>query len=234
MWRVLAVIEEMNTSLSTASTTLLEVLAIMDRHMLALQSRLASDLDLLQQALDRCIALEERDRAALRKAIERIDYSTQRIGAFTHPDEVTAGRLQDYGHSDTPIQGLLRERQWVDSIAVMAFAHSPDAVIVADDGGVIRLVNPATEVLTGYHASELHDQPVEILVPDDVRGHHLGLRQGYFADPRVRPMGVGLNLRIRHRSGREIPTDINLSPVKMPNGMNIIITIRTYGTSSHQ
>ena len=46
----------------------------------------------------------------------------------------------------------------------------------------------------GYERVELLGQPFEILLPESVRAAHLEHRKGYFAEPRVRPMGIGLDL----------------------------------------
>jgi len=53
------------------------------------------------------------------------------------------------------------------------------------------LVNAQTERLFGYGREELLGQPVELLIPDASRADP-GHRDGYFAHPRPREMGVGL------------------------------------------
>jgi PAS domain-containing protein len=45
----------------------------------------------------------------------------------------------------------------------------PDAIVVVDALGVIKLVNKHMELLFGYHRSELYDQPIEMLVPEASR-----------------------------------------------------------------
>jgi PAS domain S-box-containing protein len=65
-----------------------------------------------------------------------------------------------------------------------------------------------------------------VLVPERYRAAHVGQRDGYFAAPRVRPMGAGLDLRGRHRSGREFPVEISLSPLRTPDGLVVTAVIR--------
>ena len=103
---------------------------------------------------------------------------------------------------------------------------APDAIVVIDTEGVIRLVNRQTEALFGYGRSELLGKPLEILLPERFRGHHPDLRAGYNADPAARPMGVGLALAACRRDGSEFPVDISLSPLETEEGTLISAAIR--------
>ena len=46
------------------------------------------------------------------------------------------------------------------------------AIITIDERGLIENINPATERLFGYSASELVGQNVKILMPEPYRGEH--------------------------------------------------------------
>ncbi|MCW5772421.1 MAG: PAS domain S-box protein [Rhodospirillaceae bacterium] len=103
---------------------------------------------------------------------------------------------------------------------------APDAVIIADANGRIDFANAQCEKMFGYARGSLIGQAVEVLVPEAVRGRHVGHRSAYVADPLPRPMGAGLELRGRRSDGREIPVEISLSAVPSESGRLIIADIR--------
>ena len=103
---------------------------------------------------------------------------------------------------------------------------APDAIIEADQDGRILTLNTATEASFGYSREELLGQPVEVLVPDHVRGSHAGRRAEYRDHPVTRPMGIGLELLGRRKNGSTFPVEISLSPVKSEQGFRVTAIIR--------
>jgi PAS domain S-box-containing protein len=95
---------------------------------------------------------------------------------------------------------------WLEDLPI------PFLAVRGGAAGPIIYFNAAAELFFGYARSEVLGQPVEILVPDAARPAHAGHREGYEEDPRKRSMGSHLELRARHKSGREMPVEIALSP----------------------
>ncbi|GFH36782.1 ATP-binding SpoIIE family protein phosphatase [Streptomyces pacificus] len=103
---------------------------------------------------------------------------------------------------------------------------APDAMVIVDDGGTIRLVNAQTEALFGYRREELLGHPVEILVPGRFRDHHSAHRDGYTHNGQVRPMGAGLELHGLRKDGTEFPVEISLSPLETTDGLLVSAAVR--------
>lgn len=90
------------------------------------------------------------------------------------------------------------------------FEYATVGIIVVSKEGRIELANPFTEKLFGYKQEELVRQPIEILVPEALRERHVHHRENYVRKPKVRPMGLGLNLLARRKNGTEFPVEISL------------------------
>jgi len=102
----------------------------------------------------------------------------------------------------------------------------PDATILARFDGRIALANAAAEALFGYDREELVGQPVELLVPENRRAYHTRHRAAYAAELTTRPMGIGLELSGRHKSGRTFPVEISLSYVDTEDGRYVAAAVR--------
>ncbi|MCY4572077.1 MAG: PAS domain S-box protein [Gemmatimonadetes bacterium] len=104
---------------------------------------------------------------------------------------------------------------------------APDAMLIVDQDGLIRDLNPESLSMFGWSREELEGSPVDRLVPDAVRGRHAKHRQHYGKAPRSRPMGQGLELRAVRKDGATFPVEISLSPAEVGPGLeHVICTIR--------
>jgi len=106
----------------------------------------------------------------------------------------------------------------MDSAFRALFESSPCGLILLNESGRIVQINQRLQDIFDYSAEELLGQPIEILLPHRERAHHVGLRDGFIREPAVRPMGLGRDLAGRRKDGMEVPVEIALTFVDVPQG----------------
>jgi PAS domain S-box-containing protein len=111
-------------------------------------------------------------------------------------------------------------------LARSALDAAPDAMIIIDESGVIQFANRQVDSIFGYDHEDVIGRPVEILMPQRFHGEHLQHRLKFRESVRLRPMGVGLELFGRRKSGTEFPVEICLSPVSDRGRVLIVAAIR--------
>ena len=135
------------------------------------------------------------------------------------PVEISLSPLRTEGalYATAAIRDATVRRKAQDKFRAL-LESAPDAMVIIDHTGRITLVNAQTERLFGYHRDALIGKTVEVLVPERYRGSHIGRRLNYFKDPKVRPMGAGVELQGRRKDGTEFPIEISLSPLETEEG----------------
>lgn len=116
--------------------------------------------------------------------------------------------------------------EWVDANFRLLLDAAPDAMVVVDQTGIIVLANLQADRIFGHSRDQLTGHSIDTLVPERFRDRHLGHREFYFRDPRVRPMGRSLELYGLRRDGSEFPVEISLSPLNVSGSLYITAAIR--------
>ncbi|WP_127090634.1 PAS domain-containing sensor histidine kinase [Aquabacter cavernae] len=121
---------------------------------------------------------------------------------------------------------LQRDSKMLESRFRDLFELMPDAIVVLNATGRIVLVNTQAEELFGYPRGALLGEPVERLLPERLRTAHFAHRSDFSRHPRVRAMGIGLDLHGLRADGVEIPVDVSLSPLETTEGSLVLSAIR--------
>jgi protein-histidine pros-kinase len=176
--------------------------------------------DQAREALERVAAGEIVDH--FETVRRRRDGTEVAVSLSISPIRDAAGHITAASH----IARDVTDRKASESLHRGLLEAAPDAMVVVDDRGVIALVNAQTEALFGWARQELVGQPIEVLVPQEHRAAHPGLRDGYFVEPRTRPMGQGVDLAARRKDGSVFPAEISLSSIETERGRLVSAAIR--------
>jgi PAS domain S-box-containing protein len=166
----------------------------------------------------------------------RFEWIHLRAGGVEFPCEVTLTRttlggksvlltaVRDITDRHQAEQRLRETEQFFRSVLELA----PDGLMVADEQGVIRLANAQCEKLFGYTRDELINQPVEMLVPAEVRSRHPAMRASFHRAGDARAMGEGRELHGQRKDGSLFPVEIGLSPLpaRQGQGAQVAVSIR--------
>ncbi|HEV2200198.1 MAG TPA: response regulator [Bryobacteraceae bacterium] len=129
-------------------------------------------------------------------------------------------RTSDSSMSSVRSRGLTAQR------FALFLEAAPDAILEIDRGGRIVLANDEAGRMFQRPRAELLGISVEQLVPERLRGAHIGHRTDYAAHPVRRPMGAGLDLYAVRKDGTEFAVDINLSPLAGAGEGQVLCVIR--------
>jgi two-component system sensor histidine kinase/response regulator len=156
-----------------------------------------------------------------------LDLSGRRRDGTLFPAEISLSAVQTAdGRLVTAVVRDVSERLKTQAKFEGLLEAAPDAMVGVDSTGTIRFVNTQGERLFGYPRDELLGRPIETLVPQRARAVHPTLRQGYFAEPQVRPMGAGIDLSGRRKDGTEFPAEISLSSIETEEGVLVTAAVR--------
>ena len=135
-------------------------------------------------------------------------------------------RTNDLVTANQALEQEVAQRSQAEDRFRSLLESAPDAMVIADHKGEIVLINGQAESIFGYGRNELIGEPIEILIPTSLSGHHPSHRASYTADPHVRAMGAGLDLHALRKDGSQFPVEISLSPIETAEGILIASAIR--------
>ena len=166
------------------------------------------------------------DRATLEraKAAEPFGYITKPVGPASLHASI---EMAVYKHR--------MERQLEEQEAWMrtTLASVGEAIIVADPGSRIRMLNRSAEALTGWTAQDAEGQSLETVVRlvEEESGDHQG-DPAPLAILRGEPVSLDRGLVLVARSGRQIAIEGTVSPVRSASEtlLGVVLTIRDVRT----
>src|SRR5438445_310938 len=190
--------------------------------------------EVLEQSLSRFISPEETREftAALREVVERgvtrnVVLNPRSARGEVIPTSLNASALRDSDGRAIGVIGILRDMRELDKARAYAeslIKNAPDAVFISDLEGKILQANDAVFALLGFRPDELIEQSLSrIISSEETREFLAALRE-------VVERGVTRNARLNPRtaSGEVIPTTLNASALRNPDG-TVIGAIALHG-----
>lgn len=109
-------------------------------------------------------------------------------------------------------EALGREVQSESSFRQQVIEHAPYGILLSDSDGAIQLVNDSLRRLLGYESDELIGEPIETLVPKNLRNKHTHKRKDYTNNQQsARRMAPSLQVLGQHKDGHHIPIEVSLA-----------------------
>ncbi len=180
--------------------------------------------EVLEQSLSRFISPEETREftAALREVVERgvtrnVVLNPRSASGEVIPTSLNASALRDPDGKVIGAIGILRDMRELDKARAYAeslIKNAPDPVFVSDLEGKILQANDAVAQLLGFQPDELIEQSLSRFISaEETREFTAALRE-------VVERGVSRNARLNPRSasGEIIPTSLNASALRDPDG----------------
>lgn len=125
---------------------------------------------------------------------------------------------------DTELEELRRKAEMMPDLEMVTGALDAlsEPVVIVDFEFNIRFINHQAEWVFQYNRTEVVGKKIEIFVPEAKRELHVGKRDGFVRNPRIRPMGAGIKTEGQTKSGTLFPCEIMLTPYSTRSGVMFI------------
>lgn len=101
-----------------------------------------------------------------------------------------------------------------------------DGIILIDDSMRILVFNSACEQLFGYEAEDVIGENVSVLMPREYSTEHDGYVQHYMDTGERRIIGIGREVRGKHRDGTDFPLELSVGEALTPEGRQFVGIVR--------
>lgn len=101
-----------------------------------------------------------------------------------------------------------------------------DGIILIDDSMRILVFNSACEQLFGYSSEDVMGQNVSMLMPREYADEHDGYVHHYMDTGERRIIGIGREVRGKHRDGTDFPLELSVGEALTPEGRQFVGIVR--------
>ncbi len=108
--------------------------------------------------------------------------------------------------------------QDIDKLSREILSQAPDAILFADDKGIIRLWNRGAEMVFGFTAAEAIGQSLDLIIPERLRAVHWDGYHRVMASGETRYGKDMLSVPALHRDGHQLSCEFSIVMLKDENG----------------
>src|SRR5690606_16212773 len=122
----------------------------------------------------------------------------------------------------------ISRRKFFENQLRLIFESSPNGLVAVNEEGTILMVNSRVEQWFGYHREELLGQSIALLIPEGHRASHPSDGKSFLLQWQAQSSGTMERGRIFHgagKDGKDVPLDINLTPIGLEREGTSLITM---------
>ena len=93
-------------------------------------------------------------------------------------------------------------------------AQSPDAIILSDREGNIKIWNAAAERIFGHRADDVQGKSLDVIIPERLRAAHWAAFDASLASGREKYAGRVLTTRSMHKDGSKLYVDLAFALIR--------------------
>lgn len=134
-------------------------------------------------------------------------------------------------------QGTRRDGQVQSTVSearlASVFDTAVDGIVVINERCRVLAFNKASEQIFGYTAAEVIGDNVSKIMPADFASAHDGFVQHYLDTGEKKIIGIGREVRGRHKDGTEFPVELSVGEASTPEGRQFIGILRDIRQRKH-
>jgi PAS domain S-box-containing protein len=147
-------------------------------------------------------------------------------------EQTVAERTGELRQAVEQLQNELAQRTLAEKRFEEVIESAPDAMLLVDQAGSIKLVNAQAERLFGYSREELLGKNIiESLVPIPHRNRQRNYLMQFIDNPEGRRTSFGLDLSARRKDGSQFPVEISLGKLNTREGVWVACNVRDISES---
>jgi len=163
--------------------------------------------------------------------LSRLGMAMRKAGTGDRRHRLPVKRRDELGVVAAEFNAMQERLQTQNALIHAIVKHAPNAIIVADKGGLIRSFNPAAKQLFGYTEAEAIGQNVHMLMPEPYKSAHDGYIRRYLETGVPHIINVaGRELEALKKDGSTLPIELIVTEISLEDNRHFLAIIQDITT----